>query len=114
MVYVPLPTIEDRKSILEACTQASPLDIGVNFEMIASDPRCERFSGADLASLVREAGIFALKRYMQNDGASPIIFQDDFVQALDRIQPSVSSIEQTKYEQMFEKMRSKKQQEESG
>ncbi|CAO3565499.1 unnamed protein product [Mortierella alpina] len=61
LLYVQLPTMEERLDILLTLSKKTPLGPDVDMEMIASDERCENFSGADLASLVREAGMSALR-----------------------------------------------------
>ncbi|KAF9285805.1 hypothetical protein BGZ68_003548 [Mortierella alpina] len=61
LLYVQLPTMEERLDILQTLSKKTPLGPDVDMEMIASDERCENFSGADLASLVREAGMSALR-----------------------------------------------------
>lgn len=61
LLYVQLPTREERLDILQTLARKTPLGPDVDLEMVASDERCENFSGADLASLVREAGMSALR-----------------------------------------------------
>ncbi|ORX41956.1 AAA-domain-containing protein [Piromyces finnis] len=61
MLYVDLPTAPERLDILKTITKKTPLDNTIDLEKIANDPRCEGFSGADLASLVREASVTALR-----------------------------------------------------
>ncbi|KAG0202782.1 hypothetical protein BGX28_004792 [Mortierella sp. GBA30] len=61
LLYVQLPTMEERLDILLTLSKKTPLGPDVIMEMVASDERCENFSGADLASLVREAGMSALR-----------------------------------------------------
>jgi len=41
ILYVPIPTSEDRVSILKALTRKSPLAENVDIEAIAYDQRCE-------------------------------------------------------------------------
>jgi ribosome biogenesis ATPase len=68
LLYVPLPTSEDRLSILEALTKKvsitwntkDPLH-GVDLQKVALDHRADGFSGADLAALVREAGLAVVR-----------------------------------------------------
>jgi ribosome biogenesis ATPase len=60
-LYVPLPDATGRARILEACVRRSPLADDVDLPRIAFRPECEGLSGADLASLLREAAIAALK-----------------------------------------------------
>jgi ribosome biogenesis ATPase len=61
LLYVQLPTMEERLDILQTLSRKTPLAPDVKLEKIAADERCENFSGADLASLVREAGMSALR-----------------------------------------------------
>ncbi|KAJ7746554.1 P-loop containing nucleoside triphosphate hydrolase protein [Mycena metata] len=79
-------------------------------EQLVQD-RCEGYSGADLASLVREAGVSALRRTLgrpdqmdvsaKADAAgddSLTVTLPDFVDALDKVGPSVSVAQRRKYE----------------
>jgi ribosome biogenesis ATPase len=74
LLYVPLPTPEDRVSILRALTKKVAVNCGsseatqggnssncVNLESVARDHRADGFSGADLAALVREAGLAVVR-----------------------------------------------------
>ncbi|KAK3821319.1 MAG: P-loop containing nucleoside triphosphate hydrolase protein [Benniella sp.] len=61
LLYVQLPTMEERLDILQTLARKTPLASDVKLEIVAADERCENFSGADLASLVREAGMSALR-----------------------------------------------------
>ncbi|KAF9110246.1 hypothetical protein BGX27_006613 [Mortierella sp. AM989] len=61
LLYVQLPTMEERLDILQTLSKKTPLGPDVRLDVVASDERCENFSGADLASLVREAGMSALR-----------------------------------------------------
>ncbi|KAF9430886.1 hypothetical protein BGZ94_002727 [Podila epigama] len=61
LLYVQLPTKEERLDILNTLSRKTPLGPDVNMQLVAFDRRCENFSGADLASLVREAGMSALR-----------------------------------------------------
>lgn len=55
LLYVPLPTNEDRLSILTTVTRSLPLSKDVNLRDIAFSHQCEGYSGADISALVREA-----------------------------------------------------------
>ena len=56
-LYVDLPNQQERLSILTTLTRKTPLDGSVDLSVIAADSRTEGMSGADLASLVREASV---------------------------------------------------------
>lgn len=55
---------------------------------MAYDNRCEGYTGADLAALIREAGMEALKEIIAGYGQSEISMRH-IVQAFDKVQPSV-------------------------
>ena len=61
ILYVPLPPPEGRGAILQALTRKTPLAVDVDVGAVGASPQCHGFSGADLAALVREACICALK-----------------------------------------------------
>jgi ribosome biogenesis ATPase len=67
-LYVDLPNQMERLEILKTLTRKTPLDKDVNLEIIASDSRCESYSGADLAALVREAAVTALRCTVYSQG----------------------------------------------
>lgn len=117
MVYVPLPTREEREQILRTITRDTPLDDDLNLHDIAFSEACERFSGADLASLVREASVLKLKQFLiDNDlpdeffanldkSSSPLkVGRVDFEKALGSIVPSVSKREEARYNQLRRKI----------
>ena len=55
LLYVPLPTKEDRHSILKTVCRKVPIAEDVDLLKVSHDPHCEGYSGADLSALVREA-----------------------------------------------------------
>lgn len=61
LLYVPLPTASDRAAILQTHTRKVPMGADVDVHKLAHDPRCEGFSGADLAGLVRESAMESLR-----------------------------------------------------
>jgi ribosome biogenesis ATPase len=132
LLYVDLPSADERAEIMRTVTRDIPLrrsnsDIGEQglesevrreVEEMARE-RCEGYSGADLAAIVREAGVVALKRVLGNlgdvddvggshctrDGPAPqmVVLVEDFCRALDRVGPSVSAAQRRKYEAMRSK-----------
>ncbi|KAH9847832.1 AAA-domain-containing protein [Lenzites betulinus] len=122
LLYVDLPTAQERAEIVRKMTRKVPLGAGTDVDaaLQAIDAlvhdRCEGYSGADLAALVREAGVAALKRTlgaldaMDASGGvgadfaqSVVVSIEDFVQALDKVQPSVSVVQRRKYESLRSK-----------
>jgi len=67
LLYVPLPSAEDRYSILKTCVKKVPLTEDVDLEKIANSAQCEGYSGADLSALTREAQLCALRLAMYKE-----------------------------------------------
>jgi ATP-dependent Zn protease len=60
-LYVPLPDAVARGAILRAAALRSPVAGDVDLGEIAARRACEGFSGADVASMLREAAVASLK-----------------------------------------------------
>lgn len=135
LLYVDLPSPNERAEIVTTMTRKLPLGVicedvaggGVNtgnsreivmrdLSELAKSVRCEGYSGADLASLVREAGVVALRRTLGTldamysstsdviQGEDEIMVGlDDFIKALDKVPPSVSVTQRRKYEALRSK-----------
>jgi cell division protease FtsH len=76
-VEIPLPNLRERTAILGVHTQGKKLGPGVDLEVVARGT--PGFSGADLANLVNEAAIVAVR------AGREVISASDFDQARDRI-----------------------------
>lgn len=98
LLYVPLPTPNERIHILKTCARKTPIDDSVNLEDIALDERCNGYSGADIASLVREASESALKRNILDENQPLCVTREDFEVAMNKVKPSVSDIDEARYE----------------
>ncbi|KAJ3867322.1 P-loop containing nucleoside triphosphate hydrolase protein [Lentinula novae-zelandiae] len=133
LLYVDLPTGEERVEIVRTLVRGVPLEglgsggsreraLGFIEDFIRGG-KCDGYSGADLKALVREAGVIALKRtlgLLNNLGmkgvvdtqatepvtSTPTVFvQDtDFIQAQEKVYPSVSLAQRRKYEILKSKM----------
>ncbi|RCK60440.1 Ribosome biogenesis ATPase RIX7 [Candida viswanathii] len=122
-LYIELPSPEERLEILKTIVRSnnSPLHADVSLASVSQDPRCRNFSGADLSSLVKEAGVFALKKkffsqkiqdldksgfYHETSGEEDKIFitAEDFNHALSSIRPSVSDRDRLRYEKLNKKL----------
>nr|XP_044618883.1 nuclear valosin-containing protein-like isoform X4 [Equus asinus] len=105
-LFVGLPPPADRLAILKTITKNGtkpPLDTDVNLEQIARDFRCDRYSGADLSALVREASLCALRQEMarQRSGSEKgelKISQKHFEEAFEKVKSSISRKDQAMYE----------------
>jgi cell division protease FtsH len=76
-VVIPLPNQQERKAILTVHGQGKPLGPDVDLQVVARGT--PGFSGADLANLVNEAAIFAVRAGRQ------VIDAEDFAEARDRV-----------------------------
>ena len=76
-VTIPLPTLPERRAILEVHCRGKRLDTSVDLDVVARGT--PGFSGADLANLVNEAAIVAVR------AAREVISGADFDEARDRI-----------------------------
>jgi len=89
IIYVPPPDYEERIEIVQVHLNGRPYSKDIDLKEVAK--KTERYSGADLANLVREAATRAVKREMSSLGkTAATISMDDFSQVLPRIKPSIS------------------------
>jgi ribosome biogenesis ATPase len=126
-LYVPLPDAAGRESIIRKHTRQTPLDPKVDLHEVAFDKRAEGYSGADLAELVRQATVIALrkaqaayKEHLESDGKQSsggigadgkwswadhgslaiVVGYEHFQLAFDKVPPSVSPQSKAVYERM--------------
>lgn len=52
LLYVPLPTPDERGIILKAHARRKPIDDDMDLMALGKDSACENLSGADLSALV--------------------------------------------------------------
>jgi transitional endoplasmic reticulum ATPase len=97
IIYVPPPDFNERMEILHVHLAGRPASRDINLGEAAK--KTERFSGADLANVVREAATLAVRREMMTGVLSPISM-DDFQHVLPRIKPSISLRMIAEYETM--------------
>ncbi|XLT89955.1 hypothetical protein HN873_011630 [Arachis hypogaea] len=112
-LYVPLPSTDQRFSILKALARKEPLDPTVDLRAIAE--ACENFSGADLAELVDEATRAALdeKYTAVEEGLTSVEASSDtytckprhFDIALSKVFPSVSPAKRRRYERLAKRFK---------
>ncbi|KAJ7594078.1 P-loop containing nucleoside triphosphate hydrolase protein [Mycena floridula] len=114
LLYVDLPTSSERTEIIRTLTRKIPKTDNAMFEALGVlvGEKCDGYSGADLAALVREAGVLALKRTLgrldtMGDGETVpavTVGLEDFETALDKVGPSVSAIQRRRYESLRHKL----------
>ena len=127
LLYVPLPSSEERYSILCALSKKVKLAADVDLHAIAHNPHAHGFSGADCAALLREAGLAVLRDGMlrrtdpkpgNDDGEvdddknnverktePPLqITAHHFLYAFEHVLPSVSTRDQARYDKLRDRM----------
>lgn len=90
IIFVGLPGKDDRTDILRALTKNGTkpdLADDVNLEEIST--MTERFTGADLAGLVREASYKVVEKAFGGEMSDIKAHKDDFIAALLKMKPSV-------------------------
>jgi len=105
LIYVPPPDLKSRSEILMVHTRIMRLGDDVRLDEIAA--RTEGFTGADIAALVREAGLLSIREAIRR-GLKPdqvITRADHFEEAIKKVKPSVSQDMAKFYQSWFEKAR---------
>ena len=74
LLYVPLPTADERGLILKALARKKPIDANVDLCAVAQMKACESLSGADLSALVCTYAFLFLHYVCWNH----ILIVDDF------------------------------------
>ncbi|XP_050299464.1 nuclear valosin-containing protein-like [Anthonomus grandis grandis] len=105
ILYVGLPSREDRVDILRAITKNGTqpkLDEDVDLVSLGTSEQTNGYTGADLAALVREASVLALKEYMMagDSGNALMVSSRHFVKAVEKLRPSVSEKDQKHYDKL--------------
>ncbi|XP_038075303.1 nuclear valosin-containing protein-like isoform X2 [Patiria miniata] len=118
-LYVGIPSSKDRVAILKTITKNGtkpPLTDDVILEDIGQDQRCDGFTGADLAALVREASMAALRAVLwsvpsdnsqRGDGTERgtgntkvVVTGANFESAFAKVKASVSKKDQERYRKL--------------
>ncbi|KAI9803614.1 MAG: hypothetical protein M1826_004955 [Phylliscum demangeonii] len=89
LLFVDLPGPEERVEILRTL-----MKVATTADLDAIARRCHGFSGADLESLLRAAGIAALRR------EADLILPEDFEDALCKVKRSVGADESSRYRRL--------------
>ncbi|CEP60556.1 putative AAA family ATPase RIX7 LALA0_S01e13630g [Lachancea lanzarotensis] len=126
-LFIELPNFEEKLDIIKTLTRTNgtPLADDVDLEAVIREESCRNFSGADLAALVRESSVLALKRsFFKTEEVHSVtennleqefgelttsstdvqVSMNDFLRALRKVKPSVSDNERTKYDRLNKKM----------
>merc|ERR1719414_1163587 len=106
ILFVDLPTAKDRADILKALTkqgQRPKMALDVDFDKLASDAKCQSFSGADMSALVTEASVAAFKEHLDSgrkDNVSVRVHGRHFEAAFTKVRPSVNPKDRKRYAAM--------------
>ena len=104
VIYVPPPDLKARIEIFKVHTKRVKLADDVNLEELAK--RTEGYTGADIAALVREAAMLALRETIREKTvkAKPVSMKH-FEEALKRIPPSLTPEDIRRYEEIAKRLR---------
>ena len=94
LVYVGTPDLLGRKAIFSIYLKKTPLADDVSIDALAE--KTERYTGADIEAVCREAVMTALRESMD----TKVITNENFEKALEAIKPSVGEDLNEKYERM--------------
>ncbi|KZS92002.1 AAA-domain-containing protein [Sistotremastrum niveocremeum HHB9708] len=120
LLFVDLPSSDERGEILRTIIRKVPLGTNetLTLQQVESlvKTRCEGFSGADLAALVREAAVIALRSHLpdlttstataadEGEGGEIAVGVQHFEKALEKVGPSVSMLQRRRYENLKNKL----------
>ena len=104
-LYVRLPSPEERTEILKTCGRKTPWHPSVDLDKIARDTRADGFSGADLAALVRESSLAAIRSIIsassfdisKTSSPPPLVTPDHINFAFSKVKRSVSPADENVY-----------------
>jgi AAA+ superfamily predicted ATPase len=102
IIYIPPPDLEGRKDILRIHLKGKPVK-GIDIDEMAR--RMEGFSGADIANVVNEVAVMAMKKALRT-GKTRNISMKDFDVVLRSVKPSITDSlldDYLKYRQQFER-----------
>ena len=95
IIQVPMPDAKGRENIFKIHTKKKPLEKDVDYAKLVE--LSDGFSGAEIAAVANRAAISALKRYVggKTQSVKEIkISQKDLVDAIKKVRPSLSKVEQ--------------------
>ena len=84
-IYVPPPNAESRRKIFDVHTKGMPLLSDVDLDELVK--KTENYTGADIASVCREAAMYALR----DDKNAKKVSMKHFVSACERVGPSLNA-----------------------
>ncbi|KAK7345129.1 hypothetical protein VNO77_15592 [Canavalia gladiata] len=106
LLYVPLPSPEERVLILKTIARKMPIDAGVDLNAIGRMEACENMSGADLHELMKEAllAFHKEKRASTDTNCDTLTIKKHHLdKALSKVFPSVSDSQRLYYQHLSER-----------
>ena len=97
IIATSLPELETRRKILGIHTKNMPLGKEVDLDKLAKDT--DKYTGADIAGLCKEAGLNALR----DDINAATVTMEHFEKALQEIKPSLHDEDMKKYKELEER-----------
>ncbi|XP_016513521.2 katanin p60 ATPase-containing subunit A1 isoform X1 [Nicotiana tabacum] len=110
-IYIPLPDFKSRKELIKINLISITLAPDLDIDQVAR--RTEGFSGDDLTNICRDASLSGMRRKIAGKNPDEIknmskaeilkipVMMDDFLEALDKIQPTVSAVDIERHEKWF-------------
>jgi AAA+ superfamily predicted ATPase len=102
IIFIPPPDIEGRKEILKIHLKGKPVK-DIDVKALAEKTEC--YSGADIANVVNEVAVVALKKALRT-GKRGRITTKDFMEVLRNVKPSITDSmldDYKKYREQFER-----------
>ncbi len=95
IIYVPPPDVDERMEILKVHLRNRPVEENIDMRLAAL--KSERFSGADLSNLAKEAAVIAMRRSVES-GEDSVITGEDLVTVATTVKPSINLAMLKEYE----------------
>ncbi|KAH9255283.1 hypothetical protein BASA81_006723 [Batrachochytrium salamandrivorans] len=102
LCFVSLPSALERELVFKALARKTPLGEDVSAADVVGE--LDGFTGADIASLLREAAMHALQH--QIEGAAALVTKSDFQAVCANVRPSVSKADLLQYERTHKQLMS--------
>ncbi len=100
-ILVPAPDTKAREEIFRIHTKGMPLTKEIGMPGLVKETA--GYSGADIEALVREAGLFALRK----DFKAKIVSSKDFKKAMDTVNPSINPDMVKFYDQIAQRLKAR-------
>ncbi|KAK4713461.1 hypothetical protein R3W88_019368 [Solanum pinnatisectum] len=101
-IYIPLPDFENRKEFIRINLKSIELTPEMDVEQVAQ--KTEGYSGDDLTNICRDAslnGMRSIKNILKSKMLKIPVTMEDFLEAVDKIKPTVSSGDIQRHEKWY-------------